>query len=495
MTGTAPGPAPIDPEKVQGIVLRGYRMPFARHFALSVNDVGAARTFLAGLVGDDPDWPHITSAAFWGPVKPDYCVNVGFTYPGLQALGVPSASLAGFNTYHHLPFLNGSAASSATVGDIGASAPTTPWKVDDRDFHVMLSLFAHSFPILELQSGRLEHRFGAAFDGGAPTFDCQALPDDEVYFGYRDNIAQPIIAGMQLFSRNQQGSQPLTDPGAFMLGTATTTYFQMVPVPDPPAFGLYGCFGAFRMLEQDVDGFAAEVDHLKGQMAQAPFNVTDPEVQRLALKAKMCGRWPNGQPLARYPVNGNTPAPAVLRPEELNDFNYVLPDGDPTQPPATDPDTGTNVPIGCHIRRGNSRDFPYANPSENHRIMRRAMPYQFPYTPETPDGGERGLMGFFLSATLKGQFEFVQKNWINNGVNGSGFSSVSDPADPLMAATNPTYETVPLATTGAPSRNRIQPMSSFVTTRGSAYVFFPGLDGIRFIATPPAAEATHLAAG
>jgi deferrochelatase/peroxidase EfeB len=496
MNGTAPVPAPVPilPEKVQGLVLRGYHLSFARHFVLSVNDAGAARTFLGNLVGDTAGWPQITSAAPWGAVRPDHCLNVGFTYPGLQALlGASNPSLDAFNSFHHLPFVNGSASSNNDVGDIGASDPGN-WRVNDRNFHLMLSLFAKSFDILEQQAGVLTGQFGAAFVAGAPTFDSQALPDDYIYFGYHDGIAQPIIEGVQHFSRDPQGSQPLVDPGAFMLGTATGTFFQGVPVPDPPNFGNYGCFGAFRMLKQDEDGFANQVEALKSQMAQAPFNVTDADVQTLALKAKMCGRWPNGTPLARYPVNGNTPGP-VINPQDLNDFNYVLPDGDPNQDPGDNPDAGTNVPLGCHIRRGNSREFPNADAPDNHRIMRRAMPYQVDYDPAKPldrHHGERGLMGFFLSATLKEQFEFVQMNWLNNGNSGEGFATVEDPADPLMAATEPEYETVltgpwpPLPPAPPAPPNLIQPMSSFVTTMGSAYLFFPGMDGITFIAAPPA---------
>ncbi|MGH7154087.1 MAG: hypothetical protein ACREF3_09160, partial [Acetobacteraceae bacterium] len=89
---------------IQGFILRGYRMPMVRHFLLKVTNAAAARTLLGRLVsGDEADAPQITTAENWhvgfepGPhddpaepprCKPDYCLNVGITWPGLVALQV-----------------------------------------------------------------------------------------------------------------------------------------------------------------------------------------------------------------------------------------------------------------------------------------------------------------------------------------------------------------------------------------------------------------------
>jgi len=77
----------IDYADVQGTVLRGYRVDLARHFVLSVADVGRARTFLGQLADGTDGVPKITTAARW-TVKPECFVNVGFTSAGLAALGV-----------------------------------------------------------------------------------------------------------------------------------------------------------------------------------------------------------------------------------------------------------------------------------------------------------------------------------------------------------------------------------------------------------------------
>lgn len=468
-------------EKIQGFLLRGYTMSFVRHFALTVADPDKARAFIGSLV-DGASPFQITSAEHWGPVKPDYCLNIGFTYRGLGALGMSDRTLSSFQKPDHQPFVNGSAAQATFVGDVGPSAPSN-WIVSDSDFDVMFSLFVNDIDLLKDKSAALEQAYLAGF-GVVPDerkFDSQALDDDKVYFDYRDNIAQPIIENSP-FSREPDGGQDLIDPGSVMLGTATGDFYNSVPVPQPQSFGHYGGFGAFRVLRQDVEGFEQQIADLAPAFGAA-FQITNQEVQRQALKAKICGRWPNGTPLSMFPVQGNA-LPPSLPPQKINDFLFTLPDGTP--------DMGSNCPIGSHIRRGNMRlsdpntvtpSFPGA-PLRRHRVIRRAMPYQLPYMEKDRNNPntERGLSGFFLSASLMEQFEFVQHNWINNS---AGFYIVTDPADPLMGVHAPppdSFETIPTSTAKPGKYNKVKPMAGFVITRASAYVFFPGIDGIRLVA-------------
>src|SRR5450432_78883 len=109
--GAAPDPqgradtgATLDLADIQGFILRGYRMPIVRHFLLTVGVPAAARKLLGRFVsGDESDAPQITTAEDWhvgfapGPGdnpadlprhKPDYCLNLGITWPGLMALGI-----------------------------------------------------------------------------------------------------------------------------------------------------------------------------------------------------------------------------------------------------------------------------------------------------------------------------------------------------------------------------------------------------------------------
>ena len=79
----SPVSSPLDLEDIQGIILRGYRMPIVRHFLLKVDAPAAARKLLGRLVsGDEADAPQITTARDW---------HVGFEPgPGRQSGGAPA---------------------------------------------------------------------------------------------------------------------------------------------------------------------------------------------------------------------------------------------------------------------------------------------------------------------------------------------------------------------------------------------------------------------
>ena len=125
----------LDLADIQGFILRGYRMPMVRHFLLTVGAPAQARRQLGRLVsGDESDVPQITTAEDWhvgfapGPGddpaaaprrKPDYCLNIGITWPGLVALEmeerVPTLSFKSFGA-----FIEGAAQRAESVGDTGA---------------------------------------------------------------------------------------------------------------------------------------------------------------------------------------------------------------------------------------------------------------------------------------------------------------------------------------------------------------------------------------
>ncbi len=128
----------LDLADIQGFILRGYRMPMVRHFLLTVGVPAEARKLLGRLVsGNELDAPQITTAEDWhvgfepGPGdnpndvprhKPDYCLNLGITWPGLVALEIkdriPTLSFKSFGA-----FVAGAAERAKLVGDTGESAP------------------------------------------------------------------------------------------------------------------------------------------------------------------------------------------------------------------------------------------------------------------------------------------------------------------------------------------------------------------------------------
>ena len=131
-------PATLHLDDIQGFILRGYRMPMVRHFLLTVGVASEARKVLGRLVsGDESGAPQITTAQDWhvgfepGPGddqtepprrKPDYCLNVGITWPGLVALEVPDrVPTLSFKSFG--AFIAGAAERANLVGDTGRSAP------------------------------------------------------------------------------------------------------------------------------------------------------------------------------------------------------------------------------------------------------------------------------------------------------------------------------------------------------------------------------------
>jgi hypothetical protein len=171
----------LDLGDIQGFILRGYRMPMVRHFLLEVGDPTGARRLFGRLVsGDEADAPQITTAEDWhvgfapGPGdnpaeaprrKPDYCLNVGITWPGMIALEikdrVPTISFKSFGA-----FTAGAAERAKLVGDTGASGPQN-WvgSFGKGSDHVLVTLHALSPDAMKSYGDRLSALFaeGNAF--------------------------------------------------------------------------------------------------------------------------------------------------------------------------------------------------------------------------------------------------------------------------------------------------------------------------------------------
>ncbi len=200
---------------VQGFILRGYRMPFVRHFVLQIKDVAGSKQFLGSLVNGDATSPiQITTAPPWTG-KPDYCLNIGLTYEGLKNLQLSDETLGSFPP----EFIAGSAARAAIVGDVGESAPEN-WVVGGPKKpppHLLLFLYAQSCDVLESQTTLLRTLFaGQGALSEVSYHDGNALPDGRVHFGYTDGISQPTIDGAP--SKEIPDAQPVAPTGEFLLG-------------------------------------------------------------------------------------------------------------------------------------------------------------------------------------------------------------------------------------------------------------------------------------
>jgi Dyp-type peroxidase family len=442
---------PVNLADVQGLILRGYTMPVARHLGLRVQEPAGARALLTGLTNGDPTVPSITTAQPWA-VKPDYCLNLSVTFPGLAALGMPPTSLASFP----IEYREGAVQRAATVGDTGSSSPDhwLQWLLDPG-LHLLVTLFAQSCDALDAATERLAQAWwpGCVELG---RHDGAWLPGNIAHFGYRDGLSQPTIEGVPLAGLPDH--LPAAPVGEFLLGYPSQFDRFSYPVPEPPELGFNGSFAAFRILEQNVDAFVAFVAH-QASATGLPESL---------IEAKLCGRWRNGTPLVMSP-DTDTPD-ASLPPEALNDFDYVGDHGD---------ERGYRCPIGSHIRRMNPRGQRVVGDGGHlHRIVRRGIPYGPPYDPARPcDGHARGLLGLFIGVSLRDQFEFLMSQWANDGIFTAGLGRTNDPLVGAHA-NGAGYFSIP-----RPEGPVIlQGLSRFITSRGGAYCFLPSVSGIRYLA-------------
>lgn len=481
-------PVAVKLDDIQGFILRGYRMPMVRHFLLRVRTPSAARRLLGRLVsGDESDAPQITTAQNWhvgfepGPkddpaepprYKPDYCLNLGITWPGLVALEVkdrvPNLSFKSFGA-----FLAGAAERAAFVGDTGPSGPEN-WigGFGTGSDHILVTLHAMSPEAMETYSGRLS-ALVAESDPFEELWRCDGMalmemqngklvPTTKVHFGYTDGISMTTIRGGP--ERYKPDHQQPCEPWLFVLLDEAENYF----VPEPRELGLNGSFAVFKMIRTDVVGFENFLQSKKDQI--------NPEL----LAAKMCGRWRNGVPLALSPETDSPPG--GLPPEKLNDFEYVNADG------SGDP-RGLLCPVGAHIRRVNPRGQPITGQGQpggsnnTHRLIRRGMPYGPAYDPTQPyDGVERGLLGYFINSNIENQYEFVLSQWVNDSEFAGAVRLHPKSKDPLIGTQDPADSIFVIPQPNGAPPFRIAGLSSFITTQAAAYCFLPSITAIKFIA-------------
>jgi Dyp-type peroxidase family len=440
MTGEANITLELD--DIQSGVLRPRPTPYAATYILfRIDDRKAGRELMRRLSA------VVTSAA--NPTSPlaDTWVSVALTFHGLKALGVPQDSLDSFAW----EFRQGMAARAKELGDIGESSPEN-WEkpLGTPDVHVALVAVAPGAQQLEVSLERARKAYHQ-LPGITAIWrqDCYALPTETEPFGFRDGISHPAIEGSGIAGTNPK-EQPLK-AGEFVLGYRDE--MGGIQTTRPEVLGRNGTYIVFRKLRQRVAEFRQYLN----------ANSTSPEDEEL-LAAKMMGRWRSGAPLALCPFHDDPELGADRR----RNNNFLYEEDDPA---------GFKTPGGSHIRRANPRDASVAGVVRLHRMIRRGTAYGQPL-PEgvlEDDGADRGLMFAFVGAHLGRQFEFVQSQWINDGV----FFGAGGDKDPIAGSNDEGGSfTVPRR----PVRKRLQGIPRFVVTRGGEYCFMPGLRALRWLA-------------
>jgi Dyp-type peroxidase family len=519
-----------------------FGFPLARHYFLHIRDGRAAegRAFIDRIrprVTSAVRWQVGPDAAAPDAVPPPRStLNIGFGFFGLVALGLPTRTLS------RMPaeFIDGMAKRNVILGDCGSSAPEC-WEPiwrrsmteESRRVHLWIAIHARSRADMDeadlwLRACISDHAEGVLLlDGQGPTGaadhqEASALmetgpdgtprPSGKEHFGFVDGIGDPVFQGRyepDVQARLVKGRgklmpdqtwQPIAT-GEFLLGHPDESQ-ELPPVAPPWELTRNGSFMVYRKLHQNTKSFSDYIS-VQAKTFAAIMDLSE-EAARETLMAKIAGRWRDGIPLIAAPTYEDwrrlqgewSDIPELqarrgtLNPEGrrrldayremLSDFTFGEDKG------------GVRCPYGAHLRRVNTRDMldpllSSANPSERsgsalnkrRHILRRGLPYGTGDSENPSDEGEHGVIFIAICASLSRQFEFLQQQWIQYGLDFDAGNDTCplvgnhDRDTKLVIAADPEGDKPPFICADIPQ---------FVTTRGGDYFFLPGLNGLRMIA-------------
>jgi len=493
-------PSPVDFADIQGLVRFGYgALTEASFLLLRIRDAAAARAWLASAP---------VSNAVMLAKAPDTALQVAFTCEGLRALGLGEDILAGFSAEFYSG-MSRDASRSRRLGDAGANSPEYwQWGGQDRNPDLVVMLYARenqldgwsqtvrgqqwedAFDVLDsLPTSNLfgVEPFGFTDGVSQPTLDWERereVSGDELVYGNRVALGEFLLGYPNEY--NKYTDRPLLPAGGDAVSTLPTAEDQ----PQLRDLGKNGTYLVFRQLAQDVRGFWQFMDRQTN---------SDPQT-RLELAEACVGRKQDGQPLVELsdqPIEGIDKHNAAI-----NGFTF---DADPT---------GLRCPLGAHIRRANPRTTDLPGASDNpfsklehtlgfgessygkdviastrfHRLLRRGREYgpglstDDALQPAPPNDALRGIHFICLGANISRQFEFVQSAWVMS----SKFAGLWGESDPLLGNREPITgcpitNTFSLTQRDAVKRH-ITALPQFITVRGGAYFFMPGIRVVRFLA-------------
>lgn len=454
----------VDLDDVQGNILKGFNKPHMRFlFFRFDNPAREASRWIAGIAQDVPSTNDLISASEEFALRlvsdPDEerresWLHISLSKSGLEKLGLevpPSQGVyegRGGNTIKRTqqaspwydPFDLGMKQRYSELGD-RPDEWEEPYRTqvidalfivaaDSRDDAGELSRELHT---QATQSGArcIHEEIGNAIVIEERQFE---------HFGFRDGISQPLIEGVDKASilNGRNVYRDLFLPDDFVLSR----------LDGDLAWANNGSFMAFRKLAQDVHGFTEFIRNTSSTL----------RMSQRELAAKFVGRWQGGAPLA-----SGRQSPAD------NDFLYRQ----------TDP-RGEITPYFSHVRKTNPRDHFLIDDVDNHRILRRGIPYGPKWKRNNPAdrNTDRGLLFVCFQRDLLKQFEYIQNKWAND-------ETFPGP-DPDTLDTHPGRDPIIGANAGAyPAKllrngrfHAISGIQQWVTVKGGEYFFSPSISAL-----------------
>lgn len=400
-------------------------------------------------------------------------VGTAISAAGYAKLGVdltPLGTGEGFDA-----FRAGMAARATQIGDTRPQDAPTGWLDPFKPgagVDALVVVAADAEDDLDRECDRLATRIEAAGCTSVFRERGATLPGalrGHEHFGFKDGISQPSVAGIDPPPR--EGEPPAVPLGEFVLGYPD----QAGSIAQVGAQFVHGSFLVFRRLRQDVAAFRAAL--------QLPSGSTDPALSGEQAGAKFVGRWPSGTPTETNP--DTDPGKSGV----TNAFSY-----------ANDAD-GQRTPRFAHVRKANPRDEARPDPAtddvQRHRMLRRGIPYGQPLPPNAPDdGADRGLHFISIIADPARQFEFVQRQWLNdpNFPNGGTPSTPEGPysppvtGDPADGPDPVVGEHDPGAQVALRQASGVHPLTlaaDTVRVTAGEYFFVPSISALKQLAKHP----------
>jgi Dyp-type peroxidase family len=459
----------LDLDDVQGNILNGYGFGHAAHLLVHADTADAMRQCLGQVEG------RVTNAARWPEgQRPPATLNIAISYRGFERLGLRPSLLARFPE----AFRTSTRERAAGLGDVGPSSPEG-WDEHLGTGHVHLVLTVCTQERENLRRERDELCREVEAIPGLTVADVQEtheLSHRREHFGYADGFSQPEIEGVDRPSSHRAPwdggvGSPVPDGGwnpiklgEFLLGHPDED--DQVDTEPHPELVRNGTYVVYRKLEQNVPRFRELLAEASGQTG----------LPEELVAAKVMGRWRDGTPLATQPLRTDSrDLTQAANEQPANDFRYLPDDRD-----------GHVCPVGAHIRRANPRDAldfggalrDSGRLTARHRIIRRGMPYGDPYDPDGDGDGDggRGLLFICYNADIVRQFETVQANWCNDG----DTFGLGDDRDYFIGGIGGSDRmTIPMPD-GRPKFVQVRP--DLVVTRGSEYLFAPGMRALHALA-------------
>ena len=331
----------------------------------------------------------------------------------------------------------------AELGDVGENAPEH-WEkpLGSQDVHLVMAGLAPDAVLLEA-AFRYARDALRDLSGVVPVWqlEVQSAADLRNMFGFADGISHPAVEGTGI--PGTESVRSAAQGGRVRPGVRGRD-LQHPPNTEPEVLGRNGTYAVFRKLYTRVSCLPP----VPARARQRPRRggVAGRQDRRaLAQRA----------PLALTPEKDDPELGAD--PKRNNAFMF----GD-------DP-RGLKSPIGAHVRRMNPRDSVVIGAVRLHRMIRRGTNYGQPLPPGVmeDDGADRGLLFAFVGAHLDRQFEFIQREWVNDGK----FIGAPAEKDPLVSSSDGREFTIP----NQPIRRHLKGLPAFVVNRGGEYCFMPGL--------------------